>query len=280
MWRPGPAEPSYRLRGILGKGAEAIVYHAQRLRDGHEVALKCLQAPARTPSLAQERAWVQARRRLRREMSIARSVDHPNVVKVFEYQEDPEGARLALELVRGSRLRYFILDRPALIAGLFAQVCAGIGALHRAQVAHRDIKPGNVVVEDKAGVLRPVIVDFGLATTPGEGPWEAAGTIEYVSPEVVAKGAACSWDDLVRSDLYAASVTLFEILTGDVPFCGAPADIQRQKTLRGEDLGRGVVRLGDPVGQVALRGISPDPADRFGTAAEMVEALAAAREQA
>ena len=185
MSRPGPAEPSYRVRGILGKGAEAVVYQAQRARDGSEVALKCIQAPAGVLSPAQERAWQQGRRRLRHEMAMARSVDHPNVVKMIEYQEDPQGARLAMELVRGSSLRYYILDRPALVADLFVQVCAGIGALHAAGVAHRDVKPGNIMVENRKEILRPVLVDFGLAkaSTKEDGSVSRAGTFEIPQPE-------------------------------------------------------------------------------------------------
>jgi serine/threonine-protein kinase len=203
----------YRLLAPVGTGASSQVYAASDTRLARRVAVKVLH-----PMLAGDQAFL---RRFRAEARLAASLDHPHVMRVFDWGEEGEGPYLVLEFLGGGSLRG-LLDTGARlshsqVAVLGAQAASGLAYAHRRGIVHRDIKPSNLLFDDE-GHLR--IADFGVARALAESaltePLGAIfGTARYASPEQ-AEGRPL--DD--RTDVYSLALVLYETLTGRVPFGG------------------------------------------------------------
>jgi eukaryotic-like serine/threonine-protein kinase len=227
------ADGRYRVLRLLGVGGMGRVYLARQTALAKDIAIKVLDKRfAHDPHFAA---------RFQLEALAASKLDHPNVMRVLDFGQEPDGLLfMAMELLQGESLAD-ILERegkllPSRAVGIVAQVCAALGSAHARGVVHRDIKPENIVIErrsDDDG--RPVelvkVCDFGLAKTVGEEPSDAAGastrrqkltaagavmgTPDYMAPEQCRGEPADA-----RSDLYACGVVLFELCTGRVPFQG------------------------------------------------------------
>jgi serine/threonine protein kinase len=217
----------YSIEEELGHGGMGIVYRAFDPSLKRRVAIKILRP---------ERADATARRRLVREAQAAARFRHDNVVTVHAVVDPPDGLPyLVMEYVAGATLGELVRGSPGRRGGmpprqaaeLIAQIADGLAAAHQVGLVHRDIKPDNVMIEPASG--RPKLMDFGLARGQGDlGHLTrediVAGTPSYMSPEQ----ARCEQDLDPRSDLYALGVTLYETLTGEVPFRGAPQMVLRQ----------------------------------------------------
>jgi len=207
----------YLVVSRIDRGGMATVYHAVDRRLDRDVALKVLHA-----HLAGDQGF--AARFVREARSAAR-LSHPNVVGVFDQGQDGDLLFLAMEYLPGRTLRHVLVERGALTPKealrVMDPVLDALAAAHRAGIVHRDIKPENVILTDDGRVK---VADFGLAraatsTTATTGV--LLGTVAYLAPELVARGVA---DE--RSDVYAAGVMLFEMLTGRQPFVGEiPAQV-------------------------------------------------------
>ncbi|MFM2030937.1 MAG: hypothetical protein RI927_557, partial [Actinomycetota bacterium] len=203
----------YRVDEIVARGGMATVYLAVDDRLDRKVALKVIH-----PHLANDSSF---REKFIREAKIAAKLSHPNLVNVFDQGEDGEIAFMAMEFVSGITLRDALKDFGALDAkralDLFEPMLSGLAAAHRAGILHRDLKPENVLLADDGRIK---LGDFGLArdidnhTATGS----LVGTVAYLSPELVMRGTADA-----RSDVYAAGIMLFEMLTGRQPFEGDQA---------------------------------------------------------
>jgi beta-lactam-binding protein with PASTA domain/tRNA A-37 threonylcarbamoyl transferase component Bud32 len=203
----------YRLLAPVGTGASSQVYAASDTRLARRVAVKVLH-----PMLAGDKAFL---RRFRAEARLAASLDHPHVMRVFDWGEEDEGPYLVLEYLGGGSLRA-MLDTGvrlshAQVAVMGSQAAAGLAYAHRRGIVHRDIKPSNLLFDDE-GHLR--IADFGVARALAESaltePLGAIfGTARYASPE---QAEARTLDD--RTDVYSLALVLYETLTGRVPFSG------------------------------------------------------------
>ncbi|MGO9557838.1 MAG: protein kinase domain-containing protein [Acidimicrobiales bacterium] len=201
----------YRLLAPIGTGASAQVFAAVDTRLGRRVAVKVLH-----PTLASDGAFL---RRFRAEARLAASLDHPHVMRVFDWGEEAGGPYLVLELLTGGSLRG-LLDQSARlshsqVAAIGFEAASGLAYAHRRGIVHRDIKPGNLLFDDE-GHLR--IADFGVARAIAEAaltePIGAMfGTARYSSPE---QANGSSLDD--RSDVYSLALVLYESSTGRVPF--------------------------------------------------------------
>ncbi|WP_228387129.1 protein kinase domain-containing protein [Ornithinicoccus halotolerans] len=257
----------YRVESLLARGGMAGVYEAVDLRLERRVALKVMHA-----DLARDEAFVAA---FRQEALAAARLSHPHVVGVFDQGADEDVVFLAMELVPGRTLRDAIREQAPLsvqeAVDLLDPVLAALAAAHEAGLAHRDVKPENVLIDDRGRVK---VADFGLAravttstATRGEVTW---GTAAYLSPEQVQHGRADA-----RSDVYSASLLLYELLTGAKAFPGSSPIHVAYQHVYGE-----VPRAGDLVPTVPgeldalIRwGAATDPQQRPADAGELRTAL-------
>jgi serine/threonine protein kinase len=199
-----PAPPGFRFVRRLGANDRAIVYEAE-MADGCRVAVKVL-----TPAAAANPGTVT---RFRRELAAGHAVRHPHLVRVHDGSIDRQ-PYLVMDLVGGDTLARR-LDRrgrvtPVVALGIARQLAEALAALHAAGLVHGDVKPANVVLP-AAG--RAVLVDLGFAHRPGEID-VVLGTPNYLAPELCRTPAV----DTPAADLFALGVTLFESLTGRLPF--------------------------------------------------------------
>ena len=266
----------YRVERELGRGGMATVYLARDLRHDRPVALKVLR-PELAASLGPERFL--------QEIRIAARLQHPHILPVHDSGEVAGRLWYTMPYVEGESLRQRIvregqlpLDQALRIA---LQVLSALGYAHAHGVIHRDIKPENILLEgDEA-----VVADFGVAraiTAAGEDRLTetglALGTPAYMSPEQA--GASRELDG--RSDLYALGCVLYEMLAGQPPFVGVTAQQLLARHAMDPVPPLRTVRATVPEGveQAVLRALAKVPADRFRTAAEFAQALAAPRETA
>ena len=200
----------------LADGGMATVYIALDQRLDRKVALKVMH-----PDLAKDESFVL---RFRREARSAAILSHPNVVAVFDQGEDDGHVFLAMELVNGVTLRQVMQSEgpltPRAALDIFDPVLQALGAAHSAGLIHRDVKPENVILREDGTVK---VADFGLAraiatTSLTTQTGLLLGTVAYLSPEQVERGIADA-----RSDVYAAGLLLFEMLTGSKAYLGDSA---------------------------------------------------------
>lgn len=207
----------YRIEALLGRGGMAVVYRAEDLRLGRPVALKLL-----APALAEDEGF---RERFLRESRLAASIDHPNVIPIYEAGEADGRLFIAMRYVEGTDLAT-VLDcegvlRPARALALLGPVASALDAGHGRGLVHRDVKPGNILiaVDRRADPPEHVYLsDFGLTKRAASESGltqtgQLVGTPEYVAPEQLARAPLDG-----RADLYSFGCVLFECLTGEPPF--------------------------------------------------------------
>jgi beta-lactam-binding protein with PASTA domain/serine/threonine protein kinase len=210
-------EGRYRLEERLARGGMSTVYAATDLRLHRTVAVKVM-----AEHLAHDPAFVD---RFTREARATAMLSHVNVVSVSDQGADQGLVFLVMELVRGRTLRDLLQARGRLTVGeafaVLEPVLAGLTAAHRAGIAHRDVKPENVLISTDGQVK---VADFGLArAVAGTGQTSHTGgvligTVAYLSPEQLERGRSDA-----RSDVYAAGILFYELLTGHPPYTGDSA---------------------------------------------------------
>ncbi|HEY1733117.1 MAG TPA: serine/threonine-protein kinase, partial [Acidimicrobiales bacterium] len=201
----------YRLVSALGTGASAHVFLAEDVSLQRRVAVKVLQ-----PGLAHDESFL---KRFRAEARSVASLNHPNILRVFDWGEDADGPYLVLEYLHGGSLRD-VLDRQfrlshAQAARIGAEAAQGLAYAHARGLVHRDVKPANMLFDEEGRVR---IADFGVARALAEAAWTEpagamVGTARYASPEQ-AEGHPVDG----RADVYSLGLVLYESLTGEVPF--------------------------------------------------------------
>ncbi|MDQ1487068.1 MAG: eukaryotic-like serine/threonine-protein kinase [Actinomycetota bacterium] len=202
----------YRVEARVARGGMATVYRALDVRLDRIVALKVMHQ-----LFAEDDEFVA---RFIREAKSAARLSHPNVVAVFDQGDDDGHVFLAMEYVQGRTLRDLLRERghlsPQEALSILHPVLAALSAAHAAGLVHRDVKPENVLLADDGRVK---VADFGLARAVANRAATSAttliGTVAYLAPEQVTRGVADA-----RSDVYAAGIVLFEMLTGRPPYDG------------------------------------------------------------
>ena len=262
----------YRLLSRIADGGMATVYLAIDERLGRRVAVKVLRA-----DLARDEGFVG---RFQREARLAAGLSHPNIVAVHDFHESSgvpgEELYLVMEYVDGRTLREKLVDGGAMsvrqATHIITAVLAALDEAHRADLVHRDVKPENVLVRDD-GTIK--VTDFGLAravtsSTRTSTTGILMGTVSYLAPEQVDGDRADA-----RSDVYAAGLMLYELLTGQRAFQGEnPAHVMYQH-VHGE-----VPLASDRVStvpleldQVIARATARSPDDRPDTAGDLIQVL-------
>jgi serine/threonine protein kinase len=256
----------------LGRGAMGITYKALDVHLQCPVALKIINA--------QFIGDDSARRRFVREARAAASVRHPNVASVFHLGESSGNYFYAMEFVEGETLQKLIQRSGRLETSvaleIVAQVAAGLAAIHKQHLVHRDIKPSNIMVSwDEERLERVKIIDLGVAKGPAEETISTGGFIGtpgYASPE---QFAGIGID--IRSDLYSLGVTLWEMLSGKLPFQGSALELMDQHQHAALPIEK-LKSVPAPIIALLQVLLSKDPNQRFQGPAQLQKALTKVRE--
>lgn len=256
----------YRIDSLIAEGGMAKVYRGTDQSLGRTVAIKVLSA-----HLAGDAQFVA---RFQAEAKAAASLDHPNVVRVFDTGAEGDRHYIVMQYVKGPTLAELLARDGALnqrsAVEVAARVCDALAAAHRLGIVHRDVKPGNIMLEDSRTVK---VMDFGIAKTAMGGLTQAGdvlGTAAYLSPEQ-ARGDAVD----LRSDIYSLGCVLYQMLTGRVPLPGdslleVANRLATQSPLPPSDLNPAV---GAALDEVVMRALEKDPGRRFADALQMRDAL-------
>ncbi len=265
----------YEILGTLGKGGMGVVYRARDRQLDEVVALKLLrlEALATDPTLLD---------RFKQEIKLARRITHRNVLRTHDFGETGGVPFISMEYLEGVTLKDLIRNRGALPLGVglsvAKQMCHGLGAAHETGVVHRDIKPQNMLILPESGELK--IMDFGISRVssvePGTSGLTTAGTVmgtpDYMPPEQ-AQGKPADF----RSDLYSLAVVFFETFTGKLPFKGEnPMAVVVAHIQQPAPKPRSVnPKLSPELEALILKGLAKDPAQRWQTTDQLLEALSA-----
>ncbi|MGH7606814.1 MAG: serine/threonine-protein kinase, partial [Gemmatimonadales bacterium] len=276
-WEPIPAEleqvlrrdlsSQYQITDLLGRGGMSFVYLAQEVELNRQVAIKVLPLQLLQGPGAAER--------FEREGRIAASLDHPHIVPIFRVGSTSTFLWYTMKRIRGKSLEQIIAERGGLplaeVLSVVQQVGSALQYAHRHGVVHRDVKPGNVMIEDSGWVL---VCDFGVARAFGSvsltQTGASLGTPRYMAPEQF-EGHPVDG----RSDQYSLAILVWEALTGELPFGGdSLGELIRKHLL--EPPPRLVEVLPDiptRVSDAVCRAMSKKPAERFPDIAAFVNAL-------
>jgi tRNA A-37 threonylcarbamoyl transferase component Bud32 len=247
----------------------AEVYVAEDELLNRTVAVKLL-----FPELAHDEAFVE---RFRREARAAASLNHHNIVSVYDFGEDEGSWFIVMEYVEGRNLRDIIRAdgpmEPGVAAGIGAEVAAALSAAHAQGIIHRDVKPANVLIAAEADTVK--VADFGIARAANARqsltmPGTVLGTATYLSPEQ-AQGHEVDF----RTDVYSLGMVLYEMLAGRPPFTGdSPVAVAYQQLSQtAPPPSTHNDRVPPALDAIVMKAMSKDPADRQATAEEIREDL-------
>jgi serine/threonine-protein kinase len=258
----------YRVQSTLGSGGMAVVYKAQDAILGRSVALKTLHRHyAEVPSF---------QARFRQEARAMASLDHENIVKVYDISQDGEVPFIVVECVGGKDLGSLLGGQGAgrldetVVRRMAGQLLKALSYAHRRGIIHRDIKPSNILLTGEGTVK---VADFGIARIieeddlAGGEPGEIVGSARYMSPEQL-RGE----DATPESDIYSAGVLLYHCLTGRPPFSGDVRSLARQH-MHGEPTPPSLInkKITPGMEAVILKALEKDPQKRYPSAAAMLD---------
>src|SRR5215472_15103571 len=258
----------YRVEGLLGTGAMGEVYRAHDPVIDRLVAIKVVR-----PELVAGSGGQQLLERFRREARAAGRRFHPNIVAIWDFGDDNGMPFLVMELVEGHSLDQVLKSsgplQPVRSACIIAQVLSAVGFAHENGIVHRDVKPSNIMVLPGDQVK---VADFGIARLEASEftiVGDLLGTPAYMAPEQLSGGSIDH-----RTDLFAAGVILFEMLTGVKPFRGKSiTEIMSLMEKRGpEDIRALNPALPEALQRVIRKSVAFNPAERYGEAAAFSQA--------
>jgi DNA-binding beta-propeller fold protein YncE len=265
--RVGTTLAGYRIERLLGRGGMSSVYLAEHLRLHRRVALKLL-----APDLAHDERF---RERFLRESKLAASLDHPNIVPIYDADEADGVLYIAMRWVEGTDLRELLrrdgpLD-PRRAVTIVGQAATGLDAAHRRGLVHRDVKPGNILVGEDDHVY---VSDFGLTKQASSqsgltATGQLVGTVDYVAPEQIQGQPVDSC-----TDIYSLTCVLYEVLVGAKPFDRDTEVATIWAHIQDPPPAPSAARPELPTGidAVIARGMAKRPDERYATCHELVDA--------
>ena len=259
----GRTVASYRLLERVGEGGTATVYRAEH-PDRGICAVKILRAKSRKDPTAVKRFL--------REAGYGSRVEHPNVVRTYDYGEEDELHFLALEWAEGKILSEYVLDEGPLdlptTADIVSQLASALAAAHAEGIIHRDLKPENIIYNPETG--KAVLLDFGIARDAQADPAERltrtgffVGSLNYVAPEALS-GALVD----ERADIYSLATIAYYLLTKRFPYSGrSPRELFQQLLTEPptplNEVDKANRRFPKTVEQVIMQALSREPTDRY-----------------
>jgi YVTN family beta-propeller protein len=274
--QPGATLGSYRIESVVAHGGMGTVYRAAQEALGRTVALKVIASNlARDPDF---------RSRFEREARLAASIDHPNLVALFEAGEEDGVLYMAMQYVEGSDLSRVLESEswlePQRAVRLVEQVAAALDRAHASGLVHRDVKPANVLLGEVDGGEWAYLTDFGLTKAAasgseltGSGQW--IGTLDYASPEQIEDGKVDA-----RSDVYSLGCVLYELLTGRIPYerDDEVAKLWAHVNAPPPRPSEAVEGLPAGIDEVVTRALAKRPSERHPSAGDLARAARAALE--
>lgn len=252
----------YKIKGMVGIGGMARVYLARDLILDRDVAVKTL-----AYNFENEEDGL---RRFKREALSTTELVHPNIVNIYDVEEDGT-PYIVMEYVKGTDLKEYILNNHPIpyrkAISIMEQILDAIAYAHENNIIHRDIKPQNILLDENGTVK---ITDFGIAVALSQNSITQTnsllGSVHYLSPEQ-ARGSVVT----KKADIYSLGIVLFELLTGDVPFSGESAVSIALKHFQSPipELKEIDSRIPQPLENVVLKATAKDPNQRYETVAEM-----------
>ena len=261
----------YQLEREIGRGAMGIVYLGRDTAINRLVAIKAIPLA----SEFSDAELVEARSRFFREAETAGRLNHPNIVTIYDVGEERGLAYIAMEYLKGKHLSDYAradnLLEPRKVLEIIGRTADALGFAHKQQVVHRDIKPANLMYDPSTDVLK--ITDFGIARLSGAGSTRTGivlGTPSFMSPEQL-EGRTVTG----HSDLFSLGVSLFQLLTGQLPFTADSMTGLMQQIAEAPHPPLRAYRPDLPacVESIIDRALAKKPEDRFDTGAQMAAAL-------
>lgn len=267
----GETIASYQVKSLLGEGGMGTVYLAEHVKLGRQVAIKVL-----LPHLLKNDM---VRSRFINEAKLMSTLQHPNIVTLFDYVEDENGLSLIMEYVQGKPLDEYIQEVTGPIeekaaSKMLKQALEGFSYAHKKGLVHRDIKPSNLIVTEDGTVK---ILDFGIAKLVGDvgnkltKTGSHIGTVYYMSPEQVR-----GYELDLRSDIYALGITFYQMLTGLCPYDGLTTEFDVFNKIVGEELPdpRTIYPgISEHMCRVIYKATLKKPEDRFQNCSEFIKGL-------
>lgn len=261
----------YKISGILGKGAMGIVYKALDPDIDREVAIKTVRFDLVSEEDSENEEIMQ---RFMREAQSAGKLTHPNIITIFDVGREESLTYIVMQYIQGQSLQRLIASGEKLstteVVQIYDQICSALDYAHGFGIVHRDVKPGNILL-NKEG--KPFIVDFGVAridTSTLTQSGTAVGTPSYMSPEQVMGKKVDN-----RSDIFSLGCILFELLTGRRPFEAESITTVIYKIINEEPPHLSEVKKGLPVGfgHIINKALAKDPKERYQNCKELAADL-------